>query len=416
MGSTFSENFHEALSADDQKFAEYIAGMGRYSDFCKKSPTAQEQISPLGPQREHYLGELTRPNGTLLGGRIEVKLRPRPPEPQEYALTNRTGIASLIYGSSNTPTRSYSVDKVAGSGLSIAPDKCIPCLPPAEAEQLYNKSDINDPAQRRASQLMRMFISLHEVGHAHFESNLGFFGQKTAGGDSINHSDTEQTERYADTFALTIMIRELGQEGTRFAKQILSGMRDQTHGSGDYYDNGTAIGLLIARYEKDPETFKATSPEKLPTLALDVMKESSPSQDQDSILKMELSKAGLRWGREDEAHPYERAQLRLQWYQEQLSKQKKGDAVNQAALNIYQKYMAPGDKAILSTEQMQINLQQMAPPMSPQGKDKSAAAPSSDSIHMGRLAQTLTELQTEVPLTTSPIKPHPLHKSRPSFS
>ncbi len=415
MGSTFSENFHEALSADDQKFAEYIAGMSRYSDFCKKSPTAQAQISPLGPQREQYLGELTRPNGTVLGANLEIKLRPRPPEPQEYALTNRTGIASLIYGTSNNPTRSYSVDKVAGSGLSIAPDKCIPCLPPAEAEQLYKKSDINDPAQRRASQLMRMFISLHEVGHAHFESNLGFFGQKTAGGDNINPSDIEQTERYADTFALTIMIRELGQEGTRFAKQILSGLRDQTHGSGDDYDNGTAIARLIQRYEKDPDTFKATNPEKLPALALEVMKESSPSQEQDRILKEELSKVGLRWGREDEAHPYERAQQRLQWYQEQLSQQKNGKAVNQAALEIYETYMAPGDKAILSTEQMQINLQQMAPPMSPQGQDKSATA-APDSIHLGRLAQTLTELQTEVLSPTSPIKPHPLHKSRPSFS
>ncbi len=420
MGSTFSQNFKNALSASDQEFAEYIAGIGRYSDFCRESAEDQEKIAPSGPQREHYLGELTRPDATRIDGPLKVKIDQRPPQPHEYAIPNNTGIASYIYGTTDYAPTADSVDRLYKNNLRIGPDKCIPCLPPADAAQLYPESVVQDPAQLRASQLMRMVISLHEVGHYHFKSENFSPDQKTSGNEAINSYDQEQGERYADLFALAFIIRELGQEGIRFAKQMLSGMRDQTHGSGGAYDNGTAIALLIKRYEKDPEAFRATSPENIPNLALEILQDSSPSQKQDSILQAELSKAGLGWGKADEAHPYERAQQRLQWYQEQLSKQKAGDPVNQAAMDVYERYMAPGDQAMLSKEQMQTNLQQMAPTTSSRGMNAPTAAnqPAAiDRIEMGLLRQMQTELGTETPNPIEPIRPSYLpYKSNPSFS
>lgn len=246
-----------------------------------------------------------------------------------------------------------SVARANGLGLSLPKDTCLGCSPDKPLVPGYSCDDLSDPAQVRTSQLNRAFTGIHELAH-HL-----FFTKTIA--DEVGKPKIEDVnpfvliallgspqvnERQADSFAATLFIRYLGDEGAAFVRQAAAGQRYNTNGTEAVHNTSLALAAVLERYEKDPGYFRRHS--------LTELMDQNAKAAWDMVPTGDLSEkfSNLSGFKTDySAHPdtaYQAAQARL------ALRAQPGMTAEQQAL--YDQHFKPGDQLMMNMEQLTRNL------------------------------------------------------------
>jgi len=263
-----------------------------------------------------------------------------------------------------------SADKARGGTFSLSPHQCSSCMAPQEAAKTYDCDDLKDPYQIRGGQLMRMAVGLHELGHVLYDPGKSQPGAITM--DQSYHLNSNKNiaeETHADLFMGIAMINQLGPEGLAFMKQYADGMRAQSGATFKRHDTINSLAMLIETAEKDITLFTKLEPQHFNAAALRLTAEFMPATYQSDVLYAELSKAKLS-PFDYTIEPVQRAEKRLEWFDEQKKLKETGKPVNERALTVYEKFYRRGDKAMMFGEDWEAN-QAVMVDLSPLSKDKS---------------------------------------------
>lgn len=342
--------FNTALSAPDSDFARYLEKMAGLYNLATVMLNASTSLPPGQTMDSIALAAFSQPEQMPFKTQVDMLA----PSASHGAMPNNTGIRANMPMQGEMSVARY--DNF--STVTLNQHICTSCSGPAAARQMNAAcDDLSDPAQVRGGQLIRMAVGLHETAHALYFNTVYSSPLEQADKTNLIRSHSH-SEAFADAFAAIVIMRELGPEGVAFMRQYAAGFRDISHATDSNYGaNTTLLAQLISVAEQDPKALSNTPDVGLARIALEATRLTLPSSAQESALHNYFKEHGLepREGRP----PLEGATARLAWYAEQQAMAQRGEPHAKDILPLYERFVLPGDRIMMTPEALQQNLQTM---------------------------------------------------------